>query len=66
METTNRCCQCQKFIDVDGGDSGWSATKEDHICLECRDADESSLSILTFITDGKVKQPFCFKNRELT
>ena len=52
METINRCCQCQKFIDLD--DCGWSDTREDHICLECKDADGHSLSILTVITDGKI------------
>lgn len=46
----NKCCNCEKEIDIDG-DYGWSNTKDDYLCLECRDSDESSLSTV-YVANG--------------
>lgn len=45
----NTCCVCPTEIDIDNDDWGWSATKEDYICVSCRDGDESSLSTIIVV-----------------
>lgn len=49
------CCECQSEIG-DSDDFDWSSTKEDYLCMACRESDSSSLSVVHLIDDGVVKK----------
>jgi hypothetical protein len=42
----NKCCDCQKDIDINVDDFGWSATRRSILCEDCRMGDAESLSTI--------------------
>lgn len=55
MEPQSNCCECQESIDTENGDYGWSLTRENYLCIPCRDNDESSASRIMVVQFGDTK-----------
>lgn len=42
----NRCCDCERELDIEKDEYTWSSTKNHYLCWECREDDENSLSTI--------------------
>lgn len=73
MTEKYKCCACDVEIDADNGDYGWSSTKEDYLCIGCRENDEESASTVIVVTgsnepniNGQVKKYFIGQHVRMT
>lgn len=52
----NSCCECEKELDIERDTYTWSSVKKQHLCWECREEDESSLSTINIANGDWVEK----------